>query len=174
MQVGIELQTAVQVSRAFARGPEIVLEELAIAVGNSMEYLQREAQENTPTDLGTLRQAFIPDTYVSPQLDAVFGTLTNPLPYALPVEMGTKPHYPPITPLIGWVERKLDLFGAEAEAAARGIQRKIGRFGSPGYGMVRFAMIDGRSTIQDEFDQAARRIERRIAVEAAGDGGSAA
>jgi hypothetical protein len=165
MELRLQVETAVQITRAFAAAPVIVMDELETAMGSALLYLQRETVENTPSDLGTLRNAFITDVYVSTGLDAVFGTLSNPLPYALPVELGTKPHSPPLDPLIGWVERKLDLFGDEAEAAARAIQRKIGRVGSPGYGMARFALIDGASTIQAEFAEAAARITARIAAE---------
>lgn len=167
MNLQIELDQAVQVQRAFAAAPGIVLDEVTRAVGSSMAYLHREVVDGTPKDLGTLRGAFIYDVTRSELLDAVFGDLTNPITYALPVEMGTKPHYPPLEPLIGWVERKMDLFGDEAEARARAIQRKIGRFGSPGYGMVRFAWIDGQSTVKAEFAEAAQRIEARIGAAAA-------
>lgn len=168
MDVRIELHQAVQVQQAFAAAPGIVLDELTRAVSSSMSYLHGEVVKGTPADLGTLRGAFIYDVTRTELLDAVFGELTNPITYALPVEMGTKPHYPPIEPLIGWVERKLDLFGDEAEARARAIQRKIGRFGNTGYGMVRYAWMDGQSTVQNEFAQAAQRIEQRLGAAAGG------
>lgn len=161
----LEVDQAVVISRAFARAPAIALDELETTIGSLMQYLQRETQENTPTDLGQLRSAFVTDVQAFTQLDAVFGTLSNALPYAIPVELGTKPHFPPLAPLVSWVERKLELFGAEAEAAARGIQRKIGREGSPGYGMARFALLDGRDTIAAEFAECAARITARIEAE---------
>jgi hypothetical protein len=134
-------------------------------------YLQREAAENTPTAAGTLRSGWTTSVDVITQLDSVFGRVSNPLPYALPVELGTKPHFPPLAPLINWVEQKLNLYGDEAEAAALGIQRKIGARGTPGYGMARFALIDGRSTIEAEFTECAQRITARLAE--MGKGGAA-
>lgn len=162
MRLGLEISTAVAITTAFARAPVIVLDELETAMGSAVAYLVRETQENTPTAMGTLRQSFIGGVDVLASLDAVFGTSGSPLPYALPVELGTKPHYPPLEPLINWVEVKLDLVADEAESAARAIQRKIGRFGTPSYGMARFALIDGRETIAAEFADAAERIVQRV------------
>lgn len=162
MQVRLEITTADVITRAWHSAPEVVLDELQTAMGQALVYLQRETAERTPSAFGTLRQAY--QTHVEPSalLDAVFGTLSNPLPYALPVELGTKPHYPPLEPLITWVEAKLGLQGDEAEGAALSIQRKIGRFGTPGYGMARFALLDGQQTIQAEFADAAQRITERV------------
>lgn len=162
MRLGIEVTTAVKVTRAFAQAPEIVLDELETAMGSAVAYLLRETQENTPTATGVLRRSFIGTVDVLASLDAVFGTVGSTLPYALPVELGTKPHYPPLAPLISWVEQKLGLQGDEAEARALAIQRRIGRTGTPGYGMARFALIDGRETIAAEFADAAARITARL------------
>lgn len=162
MQIAFDIKAAVAITSAFAQAPEIVLDELETAMGSAVAYLQRETQENTPTAMGSLRQSFIGGVQVMALLDSVFGTVSSPLPYALPVEMGTKPHHPPLEPLINWVEVKLGLYGDEAESAARSIQRKIGRFGTPGYGMARFALIDGKDTIAAEFSDAAERIVARV------------
>ena len=164
MELRLSIELAGALTRAFAQAPEIVLQELETATGSALAYLQSETAERTPTDLGTLRGAFVPAVYVSPGLDAVFSELANPLPYALPVEMGTRPHYPPLEPLVGWVERKLQLFGDEAESAARAIQHKIGLVGSPGAGMAHFALLDGRSTVEQEYRDALTRAMGRIAA----------
>lgn len=162
MQLSLDMTTAVAITAAWHAAPEIVLDELETAMGNAVLYLQRETQERTPTAMGTLRQSFIAGVDVVALLDSVFGTVGSPLPYAMPVEMGTKPHYPPLEPLITWAEVKLGLEGDEAESAALGIQRKIGRFGTPGHGMARYALIDGQSTIAMEFAEAAERIVARV------------
>lgn len=164
MQLSIDVGSAETITRAFLESPAIVMDELETAMGSALLYLDREARERTPTAAGTLRQAWITDVRAIASLEAVFGTLSNPLPYALPVELGTKPHYPPIEPLINWVEQKLGLYGDEAEAAARGIQRKIGLVGTPGYGMAHLALAHGRSTIHGEFEEAAQRIAARMAA----------
>ena len=161
MQVTISLQAAEAISRAWASHPNLVTDELETAMRGSLLYLEGQTAERTPTNLGTLRRSYA--STISTFVDAVFGTMSSPVSYAMPIEMGTRPHYPPLEPLINWVEAKLGLVGDEAEGAARGIQRKIGRFGTPGYGMARFALIDGQATIRAEFDDAAERITLRLA-----------
>lgn len=173
MQVRVNVHDAEAIAAAFLHAPDIVLDELAVTMGNITSYLARESAENTPTAAGTLRSAWYTQVDTVMQLDAVFGRVGNPLPYALPVETGTRPHFPPIAPLINWVEQKLNLFGPEAEQAARGIQRKIGRYGSPGMGMAHYALADGRATIAAEFDECAQRIVARIGAQGGGAGGQA-
>lgn len=166
MQVSLNLDSAMAISRAWANHPTLVTEELETAMLGSLIYLEGQTAERTPVNLGTLRRSYT--SQVSTFIDAVFGTMSSPVSYAMPIEMGTRPHYPPLEPLINWVEAKLGLVGEEAEGAARGIQRKIGRFGTPGYGMARYALIDGQATIRAEFDEAADRITARLAGLAAG------
>lgn len=171
MEIRVDVANAEAISRAFLQAPAMVLDELELTMENVTLYLMREAQENTPTAAGTLRSGWTTQVDVIAQLDTVFGRVTNPLPYALPVELGTKPHFPPIAPLLNWVEQKLNLYGDEAEGAALGIQRKIGRYGTPGMGMAHYALRDGRSTIAAEFEECAQRITARLA---AADGGAGA
>lgn len=163
MEVRVQLDNAAVITRAFAQAPAMVLDELETTVGSLMAYLHRETAENTPTAAGLLRQAWITRVDVLAQLDAVFGRLTNPLPYALPVEVGTKPHWAPLAPLINWAEQKLHLAGDEAEAAARSIQRKIASRGTLARGMAHFALADARGTIEAEFADCAQRIKARLA-----------
>ncbi|TXI17632.1 MAG: HK97 gp10 family phage protein, partial [Roseateles sp.] len=121
MQLTLDITTARAVTSAWAQAPQILLEELETGMGSAVAYLLRETQENTPTAFGTLRRSFIGQVDVLQTLSAVFGTVSSPLPYAVPVELGTRPHYPPLEPLISWVEVKLGLTGEDAEAAALSI-----------------------------------------------------
>lgn len=177
MDLRLDVENAVQITAAFAQAPEIVMEELETAMGSVMQYLQGQTQERTPKDSGLLRSAFTTEVESARGFDLVVGTLTNALPYALPVELGTKPHFPPLAPLADWALRHIEYFSdgsgetPDPWAIARGIQRKIGRQGSPGYGMARFALLDGRETIAAEFAEAGARITARI--EAAGNAGNA-
>jgi hypothetical protein len=170
MQVTISMEAAEVIGRAWATNPDLAMDELVTAMNGSLLYLVGQVRERTPTNQGHLRRSF--DTKTTVFMDAVFGEVNNPLTYAMPVEMGTRPHFPPLEPLIDWVEAKLGLYGSDAEGAARGIQRKIGRFGTPGYGMARYALIDGQDTIRAEFDDAAERITLRLA-QLGGSGASA-
>jgi hypothetical protein len=83
-------------------------------------------------------------------------------PYALPVELGTKPHFPPLQPLLDWAQHKLGLHGEEAEEAARAIQLKISWHGTKGAFMFRGAMEDGEPTIRRMYEACMIRIAERI------------
>lgn len=181
MNITLNLSDAHALASAWITAPAVVIDELETAMGNATLYLEGQAKERTPTDLGALRNAFTSTVWAFS--DAVFGRVSNPLSYAVPVELGTKPHHPPLAPLISWAERHPDFaqhFERQAdgvtfidfEAAARAIQRKIGRFGSPGHGMLRFALLDGQDTIRAEFSEAVQRIVARLA--APGTGGATA
>lgn len=50
-------------------------------------------------------------------------------PYAGIIELGARPHTPPLAPLYEWFMRKVGLSSSEAYKAARGLQQKIKRFG---------------------------------------------
>jgi hypothetical protein len=51
-------------------------------------------------------------------------------PHAPPTEYGSRPHYPPIKPLIGWARRKLGLSDKNAKSVAYAIQHKIAKEGT--------------------------------------------
>lgn len=171
MELRLDVETAGVISAAFAKAPAMVVAEMESTMGSVMLYLQGQTQDRTPTDLSNLRNAFQYTVQSSEGFGLVVGTLSNALPYAIPVELGTKPHFPPLEPLADWALRHIEFFVSAENPTpdpwqvARGIQRKIGRVGSPGYGMARFALLDGRETIAAEFAECAARITARIADE---------
>ncbi|MFP3386732.1 hypothetical protein, partial [Tritonibacter sp. SIMBA_163] len=68
--------------------------------------------------------------------DGVIGIVGTAALHAVPVEMGSKPHFPPIQPLEDWAHHKLDLPAEEARGAAFAIARKIAAKGTEGAHMV--------------------------------------
>jgi hypothetical protein len=119
------------------KAPDIFLEEMTAGVLESSLLASREVQERTPTSgAGTLRNSIgaLPVTISGFSVSAGVGTA---LSYAAPVELGSKPHWAPIEPLVDWVERKLGKSGKEAEGIARAIQYKIAHEGTEGAFMFR-------------------------------------
>lgn len=151
---------------AMLQAPQIVAEELKAAVYESELYLQREIQEYTPVGAqGFLRESIFPET---PQLlgDTVLGVVGSPMRYAESVELGTKPHWAPIQPLIDWVEQKLDIPADQSEGVARRIQYKIAHRGTKGSFMFKQAFDKGADTVNRAFEKAQGRIVRRLAAQA--------
>ncbi|MBF0416992.1 MAG: HK97 gp10 family phage protein [Magnetococcales bacterium] len=139
----------VDLVRRLEHAPDEVVGALKLAMMEALELLSSEAQERTPIASGVLRASIFP---VMPQVqgDAVIGAVVSsrdqtsgitlgmgsPLNYAVPVELGTKPHMPPLQPLIDWVKLKLGIRDPEErETVAQKIRWKIYRHGTPGHRM---------------------------------------
>lgn len=138
----------VDLARRLEHAPDEVVGALKLAMMEALELLASEAQERTPVATGNLRASIFP---VMPQVqgDAVIGAVVSnqgqqgamlgmgsPLLYAVPVELGTKPHMPPLQPLIDWVKLKLGIRDPEErETVAQKIRWKIYRHGTPGHRM---------------------------------------
>lgn len=148
--------------KALAAAPEIVIEEQQRAITEASMLLEREVKERSPTSgAGTLRDSIgaMPIT-ISGAL--VSGGIGTSLSYAVPVELGSKPHWAPIEPLVDWVERKLHKRGPEARGVARAIQVKIARKGTDGRFMFRDAFDATRPQIIAMLEAATVRALKRI------------
>jgi len=149
-------------SRLFGKAPAIVIEEVSAGLTEGSALLEREVIERTPTSgVGNLRNSIgaLPVTLGGGSISA--GAATS-LAYALPVELGSKPHWAPIAPLIDWVIRRLAKHGDEAQEVARMVQFKIARKGTKGHHMFR----DAGEAIQPQFiammEKALDRAQARI------------
>jgi len=93
----------------------------------------------------------------------VIGVVGSPMNYAIAVELGTKPHFPPIEPLIDWVKAKL---GITSEKAARGaafaIAKKISMFGTVGQFPFQLASLATEENVHAIYDQAIDRIVGKL------------
>ncbi len=154
---------------AFARAPEIVLDELASGAVEASMLLQREIVERTPTSgAGTLRQSIQaqPVEITATRVRALVGTS---LAYAIPVELGSRPHWAPIAPIREWVARRLGLSGRALDRAAHAIRAAIARRGTPAARMFERGVAETRGQVERIFEEATVRALARI--DAAGGGG---
>lgn len=164
--IGPDMTDVAKLAIAIRQAPEIVADELRRFVTTATLHLQAEVQDRTPTTHGTLRTSIIGN--VRP-IDGIGfeGIVGTSLSYAIPVELGTKPHMPPIEPLAQWARQKLGATGKEAYRAAWGIARKIARVGTTGHFMFANAWDANQAQITAGFSECVSRIERRIAGGAA-------
>src|SRR5262245_35005786 len=127
--VTIDIVGAEQLARAWEQAPEIVREELTAATYEAELLLQREAQENTPTAFGTARQSILAQ---EPEVasDNVIGMVGSALNYITPLELGSKPHFPPVAALEDWVRLKLAPPADEVRNVAYLVARKIAAKGT--------------------------------------------
>lgn len=104
-------------------------------ITEAMLLLEGAIKRLTPEGAGPIH---IRDTIfqkVSMSGESVWGLVGTPAIYGAPLEYGAKPHFPPIKPILFWVEKKLGLAGTEAKSAAFCIARAISKRGTKGAGM---------------------------------------
>lgn len=151
------------VDAALARAPGILIEELTPAMVESQLLLEREVRERTPTSgAGTLRDS-IGALPLAISETAISGSIGTSLSYALPVELGARPHRPPVEPLADWVRRKLGKKGKEARSIAFAIASKIEKEGTPARNMFAEGLAATQAQISELLEAAADRATQRIA-----------
>ncbi len=160
-KVEIDARQVARLGRQIAQAPDVVREELRGFVETTMAHLQGEVQERTPTTQGTLRTSITSQVRELQGL-GLEGRVGSPLGYATAVELGAKPHMPPVAPLEHWAQARLGLRGKEARQAAWAIARKIARVGTEGAFMFRDTFEDNQGAIQAGLSRAVERIAQRI------------
>lgn len=162
LRIEMDAESVAAYARAWEQAPEIAQDELLRYVETTTAHLQGEVQERTPTTYGTLRASIVGSVRALPGL-GVEGVIGTPLSYAVAVELGTKPHMPPVEPLINWARQKLGVSGKEAERAGWAVARKIARRGTEGHFMFANTFEANRDDVVRGFDVVVRRIAERIA-----------
>src|SRR5438552_2309826 len=98
MLATMELRGVDELAAAWARAPQMSAAALETYMQGATIYLQGEVQERTPAAHGTLKQSITSDVEVL--AEQVMGVVGTPLQYAIPVELGTRPHFPPVDALL--------------------------------------------------------------------------
>lgn len=150
------------VARALGGAPAIIDQELVPAMIESQFLLEREIRELTPTSGGgTLRDSIgsMPLVFSEKALSGEVGTS---LAYAQPVELGSRPHRPPVEPIVDWVRRKLGKRPDEATGIAWAIAGKIEKEGSKGAFMFRDGLAATQGQILEIIGAGVGRALERI------------
>ena len=85
----------------------------------------------------------------------IIGEVGTNVPYGIFVEEGTRPHRPPIAPLIEWVERmKMGSNPQENRRIAYAIASKIARRGTEGQYPFRDGFEAAKSEVEKIYDEA--------------------
>lgn len=111
------------------------------AMRDATLYVTRDAKINVPVDTGRLRSSITPE--VSIESDTVQGVVGSNVTYAPYVELGTRPHWPPIAALEVWARRH--------HTSAFLVARAIAQRGTP-----------AREFLQKAFETNKDKIERRL------------
>lgn len=150
-----------RMAAAFARAPALATQVFAQAMDESVLMMQREITSASPVGAGgQLRNSWSSD--VNLQGVTVVGLVGTPIEYAEAVELGTRPHFPPVAPIQDWVESKLGLQGKEARSVAFAIATKISKVGTKPQYIVRDQVRANESQIQRFFAEAVQTFSRRL------------
>ncbi len=154
---------------------EVIAEEMKAAMDESGLLLTGLVADRTPVNYGILRSSIeFPQGYVvrGTPVAEITGTIAaskkenisgaSAHEYANYVEFGTRPHFPPVAPLILWALRKFGVGVDEAYEIARGVQFRIAARGTEGVHMFRDAwQLGGKTKVQGFFRQVPVKAIRR-------------
>ena len=152
---------------AFQQAPEVAQHELLVTVERLVTKMSAVAKERWPKDSGNSAQSIFKDAYSVPA--GVLGVVASPKPEVAFIELGTKPHWAPLAPLVEWVKRKQGMAGvsekfrdAEPFALALSIQRAIAARGTKAQGIFKRILEENQAAVQTSLDNAGRRIAKRL------------
>jgi hypothetical protein len=159
--------------RAYARylkqAPEIARQEMEKAVEEALGFLTHELKDldvYTPTGATEhLRGSIQSDLISAMRGQEVAGQIYAPVSYALPVELGTKPHWigkEGIDSLTDWAKAKFGAGDKEARSIAFAVRAKIAVRGTKGAHMFERAFKDSDAKIQAMLSRAVERIAARL------------
>jgi hypothetical protein len=139
MRLRIDSSEVKGLGALWAHAPEIMGEEMHRAVAECDQLLAGELKQQLPKGAGGLSggAGLVGSVFTEEEVLAnnVIGMVASPLPYAEYVEIGTRPHFPPLQPLEDWVQAKLGITDeSERRSVAFLIARKISVKGTQGDG----------------------------------------
>lgn len=171
--ISIELDTSAmqQYAQFLRQAPRIAHEEMARSMVSALGLLERNLKEldaYTPTGATKALRGSIYTKMrgeVITQGLGVEGIVGSSMQYAVPVELGTKPHWigkEGINSLEDWVKAKLGIKGKEARSVAFAIRNKIAVKGTKGAHMFERALADNEIQITAILSDALPRIAARL------------
>jgi hypothetical protein len=168
--ITLDTSLAQQYARYLRTAPAISREEMSIGVEEALLLLEREIKDNTPVGVhgaGGLRGSITHELRGQAIAEGlgVAGKVFSPLNYALPAELGSKPHFPPIAPLRDWVEAKLGVDKSRSQSVAFLVARKIARKGTKGAFMFTNALSNNAQQVIGILNAAMQRIIARLRSE---------
>jgi hypothetical protein len=128
MEIRVDARQVKGLAELWREAPQIVGAEVLAATRTADLLIQGELQQRLPRGAGGLSggAGLVGSVFVEESAagDRVIGLVASALPYAEYVEIGTRPHMPPVAPIEDWVAAKL---GINDEAARRAVAFAIAR-----------------------------------------------
>lgn len=151
--------------RGFAQAPEVTRRELLASMTQGTLLVEREVKDGMPRVTGMTAASVASDAFATPM--GVLGTVGSSQPSATFLELGTKPHMPPVEALIPWVKAVLGVEPKRARSVAFLVARKIARKGTKPKRPFDKAIAATEGQVLRLFEDAARRVAAHLAGGAA-------
>lgn len=126
------------------------------AMRDATLLVTRDAKRYAPVDRGQLRASITPE--VRTQGKTIMGVVGSNKVYAAAQELGTRPFWPPLAPLLAWARRKVGPAGAWGLAVA--VQRTIAARGIKAKRYLQRAIETNADKIVRKLSDAVGRIVR--------------
>ncbi|GER92685.1 hypothetical protein A45J_0403 [hot springs metagenome] len=146
---------------------EIVRDNLAQAMYEATQFLEREVKKRTPQGVGGAKgglMSTIQGEVIGKGTTAIKGIVAHQSEYGDVVEKGRTAGkaWPPEGSLIRWIEVKMGLSGDESKRIEFLVRRKIGKKGFPGAHMFERALNENWGRLQGIFDRCGFEIAREL------------
>ncbi len=162
MDIKLKLEDVGQLQALLRQFPAIAERHLAGAINEGVMLLQREIAEATPTGANQLLRKSIKGETAKSTGGQLLGVVGTALDYAIPVELGTQPHFPPVAPLEDWVVAKLGIERRMAHGVAYLIARKIAAKGTQGAFMFKRTVAAQEGYINGLFKAAVAKTVQEL------------
>jgi hypothetical protein len=163
---GLSARALDTLQRGFEQAPELTDQVLTGATTEVVMLLERELKEAMPRGAtGITAGSITGDVFSTPA--GVLGVVGSSQPAATFVELGTKPHMPPVAALVPWVRSVLGLAEKEARNVAFLIARKIAKRGTRAQRPFARTLEANTRQIERTFEDAADRLASQLGGPAA-------
>lgn len=164
--MSLSMQALATFQRALQDAPELTDHELLVAATESTLLVEREVKELIPRGATGLTAASITSDVLSTPAGPL-GVVGSTQPAALFVELGTRPHMPPVAPLVPWVRNVLGVPQDRARTVAYLVARKIAQRGTRAQRPFARALEATEAQIVRIFEDAADRLAAHLAGDGA-------
>lgn len=156
MRISLSAPALAQIHDAFARAPALAQRELLATMTDVTMLLEREVKDAMPSVSGLTRASVTSDAFSVPA--GVLGVVGSAQVSAVAVELGTRPHMPPVQALVPWVIEALGVEPKRARSVAYLVARKIARRGTTAQKPFARTLERLEGHIVREFESAAARM----------------
>lgn len=144
-------------------GSEVVRQQLVADVEYGVNAIQAAVMPETPVGATSLaRGGWQTSVNLTGTPVDVLGRVFNLVPYAVPLERGARPHFPPVAALELWVRRKLSVAEKDVRSVAFLVARKISRVGTSGAAMAHKAVERVTPAVEARFKAGLAVIVQRL------------